>query len=401
MSADPQVLAALTEAVQRQPDAIPLRLHLASLLLESGAEAQALGHYVAVLDREPEHQDALLGAIKASDALGDTKGSALYRTRLDMARGVDPAGDSQADAEDLRDGAGTAWWDIEVSSVRMADVGGMENVKRRLEVSFLGPMRNPDLRAAYGKSLRGGLMLFGPPGCGKTYIARALAGELDARFISVGLADVLDMWLGESEKRIKELFRAAREHSPCVVFLDEVDALGQKRTHLTHHAAQRGVVNQLLSELDGASGGNEGVYVLAATNQPWDVDPALLRPGRLDRMVLVLPPDRDARVAILTSKLAGRPVDAVDLNSIAVKTEGFSGADLTYVCDTATELAMEEAIQGHAMKRISQQHLQRALKEIRPSTREWFETARNVALFANQSGVYDDLIRYMKDAKLM
>src|SRR5713101_7204158 len=119
MSADPQVLAALTEAVQRQPDAIPLRLHLASLLLESGAEAQALGHYVAVLDREPEHQDALLGAIKAAEALGDTKGSALYRTRLDMARGVDPGEDSEPGAEDLRDSAGTAWWDIEVSSVRM------------------------------------------------------------------------------------------------------------------------------------------------------------------------------------------------------------------------------------------------------------------------------------------
>jgi AAA+ superfamily predicted ATPase len=405
--ADPQLLAALTEAVQRQPEAIPLRLHLAGLLLENGAEQQALGHYEEVLSREPENMDALLGATRASDAIGDATGAALYRTRMNAARPPEPVaaqgpGQERSDQDGgVSPASGHAWWDVEVSSVRMADVGGMENVKRRLQVSFLGPMRNPDLRAAYGKSLRGGLLLFGPPGCGKTYIARALAGELDARFISVGLADILDMWLGESEKRVKELFRAAREHSPCVVFLDELDALGQKRTHLTHHVAQRGVVNQLLSELDGASGGNEGVYVLAATNQPWDVDSALLRPGRLDRMVLVLPPDRDARLAILTSKLVGRPVETVDLKGIADKTDGYSGADLTFLCDAATELAMEEAIKSGSLKRIGQQHFQRALKEIHPSTREWFETARNFALFSNQAGVYDDLIKYMKEAKLM
>jgi SpoVK/Ycf46/Vps4 family AAA+-type ATPase len=405
MPADPQLLAALTEAVGRQPDAVPLRLHLAGLLLESGAEEQALSHYRAVLQLEPENTDALLGATKAAEALGDAKGAALYRTRLNMARPQEPVAalGPEADKEGAVDTAppGHAWWDLEVSSVRMSDVGGMGEVKRRLEVSFLGPMRNPDVRAAYGKALRGGLLLFGPPGCGKTFIARALAGELDARFIAVGLADILDMWLGESEKRVKELFRAAREHSPCVVFLDELDALGQKRTQLRHLGAQRGVVNQLLSELDGISGGNEGVYVLAATNHPWDVDTALLRPGRLDRMVLVLPPDRDARIVILTSKLAGRPVDHLDLNAIAERTGGFSGADLTYLCDTATELAMEEAIQSGSIRQITQQHMQRALKEIRPSTREWFETARNFALFSNQGGVYDDLIRYMKEQKLM
>ena len=119
-------------------------------------------------------------------------------------------GDDEASDDVAAPAAGTkGWWDVQVSKVTMADVGGMENVKRRLEVSFLGPMRNPDLRAAYGKSLRGGLLLFGPPGCGKTYIARALASELTAKFISVGLADILDMWLGESEKRVHELLRRA------------------------------------------------------------------------------------------------------------------------------------------------------------------------------------------------
>ena len=407
MTADPNLLAALTAAVQAQPDAVPLRLHLAGLLLESGAEVQALGHFEQVLNRDPENLDALLGATKAAEALGNARESVEFRSRLNAARHTEPvAHGAVGDDEDSDDVAAPAtgskgWWEVEVSKVTMADVGGMENVKRRLEVSFLGPMRNPDLRAAYGKSLRGGLLLFGPPGCGKTYIARALAGELDAKFISVGLADILDMWLGESEKRVHELFRAAREQAPCVVFLDEVDALGQKRTHLTHHAAQRGVVNQLLSELDGAGGGNEGVYVLAATNHPWDVDSAMLRPGRLDRMVLVLPPDRNARMAILSSKLAGRPTDKLDFGALADRTEGFSGADLGYLCEVATELAMEEAIKDGSVKNISSHHMQRALKEVRPSTREWFETARNFALFANQAGFYDELIGYMKGAKLL
>ena len=407
MTADPNLLAALTAAVQAQPDAVPLRLHLAGLLLESGAEVQALGHFEQVLNRDPENLDALLGATKAAEALGNARESVEFRSRLNAARHTEPVAHGAAgDDDDSNDLAAPAtgskgWWEVEVSKVTMADVGGMENVKRRLEVSFLGPMRNPDLRAAYGKSLRGGLLLFGPPGCGKTYIARALAGELDAKFISVGLADILDMWLGESEKRVHELFRAAREQAPCVVFLDEVDALGQKRTHLTHHAAQRGVVNQLLSELDGAGGGNEGVYVLAATNHPWDVDSAMLRPGRLDRMVLVLPPDRNARMAILSSKLAGRPTDKLDFGALADRTEGFSGADLGYLGEVATELAMEEAIKDGSVKNISSHHMQRALKEVRPSTREWFETARNFALFANQAGFYDELIGYMKGAKLL
>jgi SpoVK/Ycf46/Vps4 family AAA+-type ATPase len=295
----------------------------------------------------------------------------------------------------------TRFLDAEEAGITLADVGGMEDVKHRLYVSLLGPLRNPEVQKAFGKSLRGGLLLFGPPGCGKTYIARATAGELGARFIGVGLADMLDMWLGQSEHNVHELFQEARRHAPCVVFLDEVDAIGQKRTLLRHSPAMRGVVNQLLSEMDGVQSRNEGVYVIGATNHPWDVDTAFLRPGRFDRMMLVLPPDEPARAAILKRRAEGKPFGDINFESLAARTDLFSGADLSHLAESATETAMEESLAMGNVRKVTQKDFESALKAIKPSTRAWFETARNFAMFSNQSGVYDDLVQYMRDNRLL
>ena len=198
-------------------------------------------------------------------------------------------------------------YDAEHAGLTLADVAGMTEVKQRLEAAFLAPMRNPELRRLYGKSLRGGLLLYGPPGCGKTFIARAVAGELGARFIAVSFADIIDMFVGQSERNIHELFEIARRNAPCVLFLDEVDAIGQKRSQL-RNTPMRSAVNQLLLELDDISGHNEGVFLLAATNHPWDVDSALRRPGRFDRTLLVLPPDAAAREGVFRYHLKDRPV---------------------------------------------------------------------------------------------
>nr|BFE72015.1 hypothetical protein GCM10020092_053160 [Actinoplanes digitatis] len=290
--------------------------------------------------------------------------------------------------------------DVERATVTLADVGGMDEVKKRLELAFLGPLRNPELRTLFGKSLRGGLLLYGPPGCGKTFLARAVAGEMGAGFISLSIVDVLNMWVGSSERNLHDLFAAARTHAPCVLLLDEIDALGHKRNQLGS-SAMRTLVNQLLAELDGVDGNNDGVFVLAATNAPWDVDAALRRPGRLDRTVLVLPPDAAARAAILEYHLRDRPIADIDLSALAAGTEHFSGADLAHVCETAAEFAMRDAITTGQVRMISQQDMTAAIGEVRPSTGAWFASARNVAMFGNESGEYDDLAAYLKKRKLL
>ncbi|MFI9381441.1 tetratricopeptide repeat protein [Kutzneria sp. NPDC052558] len=289
--------------------------------------------------------------------------------------------------------------DVEEGRITLKDVGGLKAVKERLEAAFLAPMRNPELRRLYGKSLRGGLMLYGPPGCGKTFVARAVAGELGAKFISVTLSDVLNMYIGQSERNLHEMFETARRNAPCVLFLDEIDALGQKRSQL-RSSAMRGTVNQLLVELDDVKDSNDGVFVLAATNHPWDVDSALKRPGRFDRTLLVLPPDQEARQAILAYHLKDRPAQGVDVGKLAKRTDGYSGADLAHACEAAAEKALLDSVRQGQTRMIGQQDLEAALKEIRPSTVPWFAAARNVAMFANEGGAYDELLAYLKKHRL-
>jgi SpoVK/Ycf46/Vps4 family AAA+-type ATPase len=218
---------------------------------------------------------------------------------------------------------------------------------------------------------------------------------MEAGFFSAGLSDVLDMFLGNSEKNLHELFQTARKNAPCVLFLDEIDALGQKRSHLRHQAG-RGVVNQLLAELDGDRWSNEGIFVLAASNHPWDVDTALRRPGRFDRMILVLPPDEPARNAILRHHLKGRPAEGVDVAWVAKKTPQFSGADLAHLCEAAAEFAMSDSISSGKVRSIDTQDFKRALKDVGSTVRSWFAVANNYALFGNEGGMYNDLLAYIR-----
>src|SRR5687768_17072078 len=301
------LIDSLTAAVAARPDDVALRLHLAELLVRAGRAGEAIGHAAQVLARDPGNEAArrVMGSALPGEpaAPAGVDWAALEDEFQDVVPPrFAPAGD---EPEPVR-GAGDRAFDVERSTVTLADVGGMAEVKQRLELAFLGPLRNPELRALFGKSLRGGLLLYGPPGCGKTFLARAVAGEMGAAFLSLSIVDVLTMWVGSSERNLHDLFNAARAHAPCVLFLDEIDALGHKRSQL-NSSAMRTVVNQLLTELDGVDGNNDGVFVLAATNAPWDIDAALRRPGRLDRTVLVLPPDAPARAAILEYHLRDRP----------------------------------------------------------------------------------------------
>jgi SpoVK/Ycf46/Vps4 family AAA+-type ATPase len=398
MAVERSVIEALESAVAAEPQNRALRTHLASLLVLGGDGARALEHAQAALMVAPDDLEALTVARDAARAIGDTVRAAGYERLLgigaERAVAVPAADEGEAAAdEELPD-------EIEPARVTLADVGGMADVKARLDAAFLAPLRNPELRRYYGKSLRGGLLLYGPPGCGKTFLARAVAGELGAQFLALGLNDVLDMWLGESERHLHDAFEAARRAAPCVLFLDEVDALGLKRSQL-RHSAGRNVVNQLLAELDGVKADNEGVFVLAATNHPWDVDTALRRPGRLDRPVLVLPPDQPARAEILRLALRDKPTEAVDVERLAHATELYSGADLVHLVEVAAENVLQHSVRTGTMTPIRQSDLDRALTEVRPSIKAWFSVAYNYALYANDGGQYDELLAYVRTHRLL
>ncbi|MFC4852776.1 ATP-binding protein [Actinophytocola glycyrrhizae] len=407
------VIAALIDTLAADPGNHPVRLHLAQLLLDAGRAGDALSHATTVLAGEPDNTTALRTAAAAAKAAGDEARATSYTRLANALRSGEPAapvapGTAAAAIPDTADELLGRWSDSEpvaepeigtlgTAGVTLADVGGLDDVKKRLHLSFLSPLHNPELRLRFGKSLRGGLLLWGPPGCGKTLIARALAGELGARFYEIGLSDVLDMWIGSSERNLRSIFDTARRNRPCLLFFDEMDALGQKRSHLRGGgSAMRGVVNQMLAELDGAATDNEGVFVLAASNHPWDIDSALLRPGRFDRTVLVPPPDRAAREAILRFHLRGKPAENLNLARVAKATNGLSGADLALICEQGTESAMDESMISGRLQPITQRHLEDATRTVRPSIDDWLETARNYALYGNESGKYDELAGYLR-----
>jgi SpoVK/Ycf46/Vps4 family AAA+-type ATPase len=401
------ILDSLRRAVEAMPDDIPLRLHLATLLIEAGQRDEAVRQLGAVLQRDPTNPEALKllspeNSVPAPPPPASEDQPAAYdwSQAEDELRDVVPAmfvGEStDSGIEEAEDA-----FDAERAGLTLADVAGLTEVKQRLEAAFLAPMRNPDLRRLYGKSLRGGLLLYGPPGCGKTFIARAVAGELGAKFIAVSFADIIDMFVGQSERNIHELFEIARRNAPCVLFLDEVDAIGQKRSQL-RNTPMRSAVNQLLLELDDVAGTNsEGVFLLAATNHPWDVDSALRRPGRFDRTLLVLPPDAPAREGVFRFHLRERPVAGIDLARLARLTDGYSGADIAHICESAAEQALLDSVRRGSPRMIGNADLEAAIAEVKPSLGAWFDTARNVALFANEGGAYDDLAAYLRKRKLL
>jgi AAA+ superfamily predicted ATPase len=417
--ADDALIASLETAVAAAPADPTLRLHLADLLVTAGRAGDAVAHLAVVLQQDPGSARAreLMGTALAPPAESPPiesppiESPPIESRTGHVAGATPPAFDwSAAESEvgdvlppmftETEDSAGDHGYDVEVSGLRLSDVGGMKEVKKRLQAAFLAPMRNPELGRLYGKSLRGGLLLYGPPGCGKTFLARALAGELGAHFLTVTLSDVLDKFVGQSEKNVHELFQTARRTAPCVVFLDEVDALGHKRSGL-NHSGVRTAVNQLLTELDGVREENEGVFVLAASNQPWDVDPAMRRPGRLDRTLLVLPPDSEAREAIFRHHLEERPVERIDVRKLAKLTDGYSGADIAHVCETGAERALMDSVESGTVRMIGMPDLLAAVAEVRPSLSGWFDTARNVALFANEGGMYDELVTYLRKRHLL
>ncbi|GJM35764.1 MAG: cell division control protein 48 CDC48 [Saprospiraceae bacterium] len=284
--------------------------------------------------------------------------------------------------------------DLERPKLNFEDVGGMEKIKEEIRMKIIHPLQHPEIYQAYGKKIGGGILLYGPPGCGKTFLARATAGQINSSFIPVGISDILDMYIGQSERNLHAIFQKARSLKPCVLFFDEVDALGAKRSDM-RQSAGRHLINQFLSELDGMDD-NDGLLVLGATNAPWHLDDAFRRQNRFGRVIFIPPPDESAREAILQLKLKDKPIGDIDYKRLAKKSAEFSGADLEGAIDLAIESKLAEAMRKGIPQPMETKDLEAAIKKQKPTTKEWFSTAKNYALFANEGGIYDEILDYLK-----
>merc|ERR1711937_162093 len=236
---------------------------------------------------------------------------------------------------------------VEVPNVSWEDIGGLEPVKRELQEVVQYPVEHPEKFEKFGMSPSKGVLFYGPPGCGKTLLAKAIASECKANFISVKGPELLTMWFGESEANVRALFDKARQASPCVIFFDEMDSIAKARGSSGGDAGGAGdrVMNQMLTEMDGV-GSKKNVFIIGATNRPDIIDPALMRPGRLDQLIYIPLPDFESRLSILRATLRKSPISKdVDLSYMASQTDKFTGADLTEICQTACKMAIREEIE--------------------------------------------------------
>ncbi len=287
----------------------------------------------------------------------------------------------------------------EQEQITFEDVGGLHDVKKAIQMKIIKPFTSPGLFERFKKKVGGGILLYGPPGCGKTYIAKATAGECRAHFATMSITDILDPYVGVSEQNVREIFRYARSKKPCILFLDEMDALGFNRSKASGNPTLRTVIDQLLTEIEGIDTNTDKLLLIGATNMPWDIDPAFKRPGRFDKMIFVSPPDLEARRSIFQIKLAGKPISTIDYDMLAKETELYSGADIENVVELAVENVLGEIMTTGVERAVTMKDITDAIAATKPSTLEWFRTIKNYIKYANESGAYDDVQAYLKRYK--
>jgi cell division protease FtsH len=289
--------------------------------------------------------------------------------------------------------------EVEQPKLTFDDVGGMDQLKKKIRMNFILPLKQPEMFQAFGKEAGGSLLLYGPPGCGKTFLARAVAGEINANFLHIELQAILSMYVGESEHNLHDIFEKARAEKPCVIFIDELDALGGSRNQMHQHH-DRMLVNQLLTELDGLQSYNQEVLVIGATNTPWYLDSAMRRPGRFNHMLFVPPPESEERELILGLKMQNKPQEKLNLKKYAEATTHFSGADLEQVVRDAIERALERSLESGSIQPITDNDMIQCAKNRKPTTLEWFATAKNYATFSDVNQDYVNVLEYIKNHRI-
>ena len=408
--------AAFNRVLQNDPANVQAKLGIASGLYLSGNTSEAVVRAEALVQADPSFAEAWILLARLAMAESDqTLAAENYQKALKLKPSLrdpvlereirvewpatstdgaipDTESETWESAEEF-DGANELA-DLERPEISFASVGGMEEIKEEIRMKIIYPLENRALFKAYGKKPGGGVLLYGPPGCGKTLISKATAGEIQANFISVGIHQILDLYVGNSEKNLHQLFQLARDNAPAILFFDEVDALAADRKDF-RESAIRTVINQFLAEMDGNIGSNEGILILGATNAPWHLDAAFRRPGRFDRVIFVPPPDEPAREAIVEILARDKPLQRLDAKTLAKRTKDFSGADLKSIFDIATERALSRAMKAGRVVPLTTDDLLQACKSLKPSTRAWFESAKNYALYANQGGFYDDVLTFL------
>ncbi len=429
-------IESLKEALSFSPDNTALRLHLAQTLKEHNQLEEAKDHYQIILKTE-NNASAKYGLASVYYTMEEyatcniileellAEGKETFDVLLLRAKALSKEGaipeaieiyqkviaknpsyrDEELD-EQLRlpnsfvegedDASDLAF--LQKPAITFEQVGGMDAVKKEIDLKIIQPLQHPEIYKAYGKKIGGGILLYGPPGCGKTFLAKATAGQVKADFVSVSLNDILDMWIGNSEKNLHEIFELARINKPSVLFFDEIDALGASRSDMKQSASKT-LINQFLQELDGMQSDNDGVLIIGATNTPWHLDTAFRRPGRFDRIIFIPPPDQEARKAIFQLKLAEKPKEGINYDTLAKKTKEYSGADIEAIIDIAIEGKLEESIKKGVPTPLTTKDLLSAIKKHKATTAEWFTSAKNFALYANESGMYDDILAHLNIKK--
>ncbi|MEJ0064778.1 MAG: ATP-binding protein [Caulobacteraceae bacterium] len=391
---DDSALADLVAACRAAPKSAAL---VRALMAEAASGEHAAVAFVYLEDADPASFEAELRRTVADFLTEGGRDEAARRWRPEALRAVGGEGDSAVvvDLGQRRERGAQFAEPPQQERLTFADVGGLEDVKQQIRRRIIAPLEKPGLFSAFKRRAGGGLLFYGPPGCGKTMLAQAAAGEAHVSFLSVRIPDILDRWLGESEKHIAAAFTEAKARKPAILFFDEIEALAARRRDGDHnHTAS--MVSTFLSEFDGLAAASDALLVVAATNVPWMIDTAFRRPGRFDRVLFVPPPDKPARLYVLRRLLEGQPTaPGLDMERYATGTSGFSGADLLNLVETAIDLAIDDSLAGDEPTPLARKHFDAALSEVKPTTAEWLATARNYAKYANEGGQYDEVLAFL------
>lgn len=418
-------LAVLETTVATDPEDVGTRLKLIEQLANAGRTVEALVHAQTIISARPDDPHGYRAAARCCGALRDARERAFARVadaleqyheeaHADVWRDFVPPGSAEAAAEQRDAAAATTPADapdgvddraadddapapfaitaddFEHPQLTFKNVIGVELLKRRIEHVVLGPIRTAPARQI------GGYLMFGPPGCGKGFFARAIAGELGAAFLPVEMANTLS-WRGDLRDNIHRVFNAARDAAPCVLFLNDLELAGRDPEVPTAPPDRR-VLTRIAAELANTAA-NARITILGGTTAPWDVDVALRTAGALDHALLVPPPDARAREAILRHQFQTIPLAGLDVAWIVDRTQHFSGNDLLALCTRAHHLAVNDASIGTPT--VGPGHMTRALREVRPTAPTWFSVALEHAINANHGGMYDAAVAYVEENNLI